>query len=216
MPDKARVYLIEGADLRHQSYAHLLGAAGYEVTRFDSARAFIEIAPLVATGCILDLHGSGFDGHPPPADISARRSDLPVIVMSADEGDVTLAVRMIKGGASDFLEMSCSDAQLLAAIAGALDAAAHGRQKADEAVFSASRIAEMSTREREVLERLLGGGTNKTIAKALGISPRTVEIHRAHVMERLGAHNLSEAIRMALAAGLEPTPPSSDDARTTP
>src|ERR1700756_2812878 len=88
MPNKSRVYLIEGADPRRQSYAHLLGAAGYEVTGFDSARAFIEIAPLVATGCILDLHGSGFDGHPQPGEISARRSDLPVIVMSADEGDV--------------------------------------------------------------------------------------------------------------------------------
>ena len=216
MPDKSRVYLIEGADPRRQSYAHLLGAAGYEVTGFDSARAFIEIAPLVATGCILDLHGSEFDGHPAPAEISARRSDLPVIVMSADEGDVTLAVRMIKGGASDFLEMSCSEAQLLAAVAGALDAAAHERQQAEEAVSSATRIAEMSTREREVLERLLGGGTNKTIAKALGISPRTVEIHRAHVMERLGAHNLSEAIRMALSAGLEPTQLPSNDTRTPP
>jgi FixJ family two-component response regulator len=204
MPLGSRVYLIEGAAGFGHECARLLGDAGYEVKGFNSPSAFIEIAPVISAGCVLDLRSSEFERHPPPAELSAQRADLPVIVMSESEGDVSLAVESIKAGAADYLELPCSDARLLASVAAALESIAAAERREHERISSAARIAEMSIREREVLERLLTGGTNKTIAKALGISPRTVEIHRAHVMERLGARSLSDAIRMALAAGLKP------------
>ena len=160
---------------------------------------------LIAAGLVLDVRPQKRGDYPMPSVLSAHRADLPVIIMSAGEGDVELAVESIKAGAADFLDASCSDERLLAAVAAAFDAVAGAERQDQEATNAAARIAEMTSREREVLERLLLGGTNKTIAKDLGISPRTVEIHRAHVMERLGARNLSEVVRMALAAGLGPS-----------
>jgi FixJ family two-component response regulator len=180
----------------------VLQDAGYEVKWFASAHDFAEFAPVVAAGCILEIRSQALEDHPAlTAALTAQRADLPLIVMSRTAGDVTEAVETIKAGAADFLESSCSDERLLTAIAAAVGAMNRADDQHREAGLTAVRIAEMSVREREVLDGLFGGGTNKTIAKDLGISPRTVEIHRAHVMERLGAHNLSVAIRMAMAAG---------------
>jgi FixJ family two-component response regulator len=180
----------------------VLQDAGYEVKRFASAHDFAEFAPVVAAGCILEIRSQALKDHPAlTAALTAQRADLPLVVMSRTAGDVTEAVETIKAGATDFLESSCSDERLLTAIAAAIGAISRADDQQREASLTAVRIAEMSVRERQVLEGLVAGGTNKTIAKDLGISPRTVEIHRAHVMERLGAPNLSVAIRMALAAG---------------
>ncbi|HEY3889931.1 MAG TPA: LuxR C-terminal-related transcriptional regulator [Caulobacteraceae bacterium] len=202
MEDRSRVYVIAHAESQLGDHVRLLQDAGYEVKWFASARDFAEFAPVVAAGCILEIRSQALEDHPSLTALTAQRADLPLIVMSRIEGDVTEAVETIKAGAADFLESSCSEERLLSAIAAALDAMGRADDQDREAGLTAVRIAEMSVREREVLEHLVAGGTNKTIAKELGISPRTVEIHRAHVMERLGAHNLSQAIRLALAAGL--------------
>jgi FixJ family two-component response regulator len=205
MPDhRSRVYLIARSEDERLQRLRLLEEAGYEVKGFVSEQAFIEFAPVIGAGCVVDVRSPGLDHQYEPGDLSVQRTDLAVIVMSPSEGDVTLAVSSIKAGASNFLEESCSDAGLLAAVAEALYGLDLMGRQDHEAALSAVNIAEMSTRERQVLERLIVGGTNKTIARELGISPRTVEIHRAHVMERLGAHSLPEAVRMALAAGLAP------------
>jgi FixJ family two-component response regulator len=203
MDDRSRVYVIAQAESQLGDHVRLLQDAGYEVKWFASARDFAEFAPVVAAGCILEIRAQALEDRPAlTAALTAQRADLPLIVMSRIEGDVTEAVETIKAGAADFLESSCSDERLLTAIATALGAMSRADDQHREAALTAIRIAEMSVREREVLDGLVAGGTNKTIAKELGISPRTVEIHRAHVMERLGAHNLSVAIRMAVAAGL--------------
>jgi FixJ family two-component response regulator len=202
MEDRSRVYVIAQAESQLGDHVRLLQDAGYEVKWFASARDFAEFAPVVAAGCILEIRSQALEDRPAlTAALTAQRADLPLIVMSRIEGDVTEAVETIKAGAVDFLESSCSDERLLTAIATALGAMSRADDQQREASLTAVRIAEMSVREREVLDGLVAGGTNKTIAKELGISPRTVEIHRAHVMERLGAHNLSVAIRMAVAAG---------------
>lgn len=211
MPDRSRVYLIARPEDRRRDRLRLLEEAGYEVKGFDSAEAFIAFAPVIGAGCVVELRSRGHDHPFAPGDLSAQRADLPVIVLSPGDGEVTLAVSSIKAGAANFLEASCGDAGLLAAVAEALGTLDRAERRDQESALSAVRIAEMSAREREVLEGLIAGGTNKTIAKALGISPRTVEIHRAHVMERLGAHSLPEAVRMALGAGL--TPSAGDGAR---
>jgi FixJ family two-component response regulator len=202
MEDRSRVYVIGNAESELGDHIRLLRDAGYEVKWFASAHDFAKFAPVVAAGCILEIRSQALDDHPAlTAALTAHRADLPLVVKSRTAGDVTEAVEAIKAGAADFLESSCSDERLLTAIAAALGAMSRADDQHREAGLIAVRIAEMSVREREVLGGLVAGGTNKTIAKDLGISPRTVEIHRAHVMERLGAHNLSVAILMAVAAG---------------
>jgi FixJ family two-component response regulator len=130
---------------------------------------------------------------------------LRVVATSARRGDVDLAVQAMKAGAIDYLEAPYTTEALLAAVASALagiqEAAGHDRAAED----ARARVAALSAREREVLDGLLAGGTNKTIAKELGISPRTVEIHRAHLMDRLGAQTLPEVVLKATAA-LKPSP----------
>ena len=204
MVEASRVYLVDGDLGERRSLSHLLANAGYEVWTFDSARAFLELASIIATGCVLaTVEAPRADGYPPAMVLDARRPDLPVILMSATHGDVALAVQAIKAGAADFLETSCSDAQVLAAVDRALRSLSLDDAQDRVLASTAARIAEMSDHERDVLRGLLAGGTNETIGRRLGISPRTVEVHRAHMMERLGAHSLSEAVRLAVAAGLQ-------------
>ncbi|MGH7025390.1 MAG: response regulator transcription factor [Caulobacteraceae bacterium] len=201
---RRRVYVVAGASGQRRRTARVLGDAGYEVKKFASSRAFTEVAAIVAAGCVLTLRTSARRGGPSPERLTTSRADLPVIVLTAVTGDVAQAVETIKGGAVDFIETAWGDARLLAAVEVAHIALERAETVDRQAEVNAARIAEMSSREREVLERLLSGGTNKTIGRELGISPRTVEIHRARAMERLGAHNLPQAVRLALAAGLEP------------
>jgi FixJ family two-component response regulator len=129
---------------------------------------------------------------------------LPVIVMGESGGGALFAVRAMKAGAVDYLEMPCSSETLLSAVATAL-ADVQGAAERDRSLeLARSRIAGLSPREREVLERLMAGGTNRTIAKDLGLSPRTIELHRSNLMERLGVRTIGEAVSVATTAGLRP------------
>jgi FixJ family two-component response regulator len=127
---------------------------------------------------------------------------LPVLVTGTSRGDVKLAVQAMKAGAAEWLEMPYDQATLLAAVASALADIRTATEQNRDAELARGHIAGMSVRERQVLEGLLGGGTNKTIGRDLGISPRTVELHRASVMERLGVQTLTEAVLLAAAAGV--------------
>lgn len=147
-----------------------------------------------------------------PSELRARHIGLPVVATGERRGDVGLAVQAMKAGAIDYLEAPYTTEALLAAVASGLpgiqDAAGHDRAAED----ARTRVAALSAREREVLDGLLLGGTNKRIGKELGISPRTVEIHRAHLMGRLGAHTLPEAMLKAT-AGLKPIPSQDEGTR---
>lgn len=160
-------------------------------------------------GCVVfDLGGAG--GLAVVSELKAARARLPLVAIGESRGDVGIAVRVMKAGAIDFLEAPWSPETLLLAVGTALaelQAKADHARRDDEA---RSRIAALSAREREVLEGLLAGGTNKVIARALGLSPRTVEIHRARVMEALGAHTLPEAVLIATAAGVRPATDDGD------
>ena len=184
--------------------------AGYDAKLFPSMRAFLEVAPALVSGCVLlDIRSSEADGVAIPPELKARQPSLPVIVVGESRDDPGLGVRAMKAGAVDYVEMPCEREILLRAVATAL---ADIRAEADQigaAELARARVARMPTREREVLQGLLAGGTNKTIARDLGISPRTVEFHRAQLMERLGARTLPEAVLIAAAAGLRP-PAASD------
>jgi two-component system response regulator FixJ len=128
------------------------------------------------------------------------RNDLPVIVMTG-EGDIQTAVRAMKAGAADFLEKPYSDHTLLGAIEAAF-VKEHRLNRDSEIEEASRRLAMLSPREREVLDGLLAGQPNKLIAYQLGISVRTVEVHRARMMERLGIRQLAEAIRLGVMARL--------------
>jgi two-component system response regulator FixJ len=181
----------------------LLHSAGFVPVTYDTPRALLEAASRHLTGCILlDVWLPGMDG----LELKARLNDLgvrlPVIVMTG-RGDIQTAVRAMKAGAVDFIEKPFREASLLAAIEVALAGAGPAPRDTASSV-AVQRIAVLSRREREVLDGLAAGRPNKVIAYNLGISVRTVEVHRARMLGRLGTSRLAEAIGLAVMAGLAP------------
>jgi two-component system response regulator FixJ len=146
---------------------------------------------------LLDVYLPGMNGLELQARLIELNVGLPIIVMTG-HGDITTAVRAMKAGAADFIEKPFDDKPLLAAIEAALGYAARERSIAEAATV----VATLSPRERDVLDGILAGRPNKIIAFDLGISPRTVEVHRARMLERLGVRNIAGAIRLAVMAGL--------------
>ncbi|CAO4178558.1 PAS domain S-box protein [Methylorubrum populi] len=202
----ARIYLIAEDGPPRQTLVALLQPAGYEVQTFENAAGLSEIAASLRPGCVvLDSEAEGSDSLTIVRSLKARRLDLPVLVLGSSHGDVGVGVRAMKAGAVDYLEKPWQPPALLTAIAAALADLRTDAERSRAHDETRARIAALSAREREVLEGLLAGGTNKTIGRALGLSPRTVEIHRSHVMEILGARTLPEAVLMAAEAGVRPT-----------
>ena len=145
-------------------------------------------------------------------ELKARRIGLPVIVLGDAKGDVTFGVQVMKAGAVDFLPVPYGSDQLLAAVASAAASTLEQDAQNQEADRARLRIAEMSEREREVLAGMLAGKTNKEIGRDIGLSPRTVETHRARVMQRLGVQTLSQAVLIATCAGFQATQPRAERA----
>lgn len=200
------VYLVDPDPQSRAAKADLLRGAGQRVTPFASEQAFLEVAGVLTPGCVVartqDLDAARFEL---VGALKARRISLPVILETSLGGDVALAISAMKAGAADLLESPCRPEALLDAVASALAGLSEVLEDEEATQLAQTQVALMSSREREVLEGLLSGGTNKTIARNLGISPRTVENHRARVMERLGAHTLPEAVLAAASAGVKPT-----------
>ena len=197
------VIIVDDDEAVRDSLSFLLDVAGYRTRAFASGTALLEalLPPLAAAdaGCLLlDVRMPEIDGVTTLERLRAAGFQLPAIIMTG-HADVPLAVRAMKAGARDFIEKPFSDGAILAAVAQALEAEANTPGHA-----ALARVATLTPREREVLAGLVAGLPNKSIAYDLGISPRTVEIHRAHVMEKLEARSLSELVRLALAAGIEP------------
>lgn len=201
------VYVVDGDEARRRDLCLLLQGAGYEVKSFDSAQSFLAVAPVLVPGCVvLDTRSPAAGGLAIPRGLKARRAGLPVIVLAEAGRNVSVGVQAMKAGAVDFLDIPYQPEQLLDALASA-QATIRERTEQDQATERMKAlIAALPLREREVLDGLLAGGTNKTIARDLGLSPRTVEAHRARIMERLGAQNLPELIQIAVAAGLQSKP----------
>jgi two-component system response regulator FixJ len=165
--------------------------------------AFLEAVPRLSEGCVLlDVRMPKLDGLAVQAQLAKLECSLPVIVITG-QGDVQTAVRAMKAGAVDFIEKPFDDQVLIDAIEAALSRS--GRlQPGREAIEAVERLAALSPREREVLDALMAGHPNKVIAYDLGISVRTVEVHRARMMHRLGVRQLAEAIRLAVIARMVP------------
>jgi two-component system response regulator FixJ len=172
------------------------------VETYPSAGAFLDRLSSLKVGCVItDVRMPGTSGIELLKRLRELKYTMPIIVITG-HGDVPLAVEAMKYGAYDFLEKPFDDDLLLAAVRGALPDQATNRE--DQALHAAitQRLESLSTRERQVLDGLVAGHPNKTIAYDLGISPRTIEIYRANVMTKMEAASLSELVRMALTAGV--------------
>jgi two-component system response regulator FixJ len=201
MATKRTVYVLDDDDAVLRSLERLLNSVNFEPITFNRPEAFLAAAQTFKSGCVLlDVRLPGMSGLEVQAQLHKMRNDLPVIVMTG-EGDIQTAVRAMKGGAADFLEKPYSDHTLLMAIEAAFEKE-HRFNRDGEIVEATRRLAILSPREREVLDGLLAGQPNKLIAYQLGISVRTVEVHRARMMERLGMRRLAEALRLAIIARL--------------
>jgi two-component system, LuxR family, response regulator FixJ len=196
------IYIVDDDAAIRRSLERLLDAAGFQVASYATPEAFLNVAGGLTAGCVLlDLRMPGMDGHEVQARLLLTNPDLPVIVMTA-QGDVQTAVRVMKAGAVDFIEKPYSDSALLTAIESALkDGAAKAR--IDDVAAAAALINTLSKREGQVLQALVAGQPNKVIAFDLGISVRTVEIHRARMMDRLGVRQFAEAVRLSVLASLK-------------
>ncbi len=206
MSDTRNVYVVDDDDAIRRSVSFMLRTSGYSVRVYAAGTAFLREAKTVAPGCVLlDVRMPEMDGLEVQRRLTERGVDLPVVVLTG-HGDVAIAVEAMKGGAIDFIEKPFEKAQLIAALDIAFARlsvrdAAHASQE-DARV----RIAALTPREQDVLRGLVRGHPNKTIGYDLGISPRTVEVHRANLMTKLGVHSLSDALRLAFAAGLSSQP----------
>jgi two-component system response regulator FixJ len=204
MATSAVVHLIDDDDGVRQSLAFLLTTAGLAVRVYESAVAFFEALGTLQPGCIVtDVRMPGIDGMQLQRRLKGLGVHLPVIFITG-HADVPLAVEAMKAGAIDFIEKPFDDDVLLSAIRVALDLYEHTGQRDLEIAMVRIKLQSLSDREREVLEGLLAGRPNKTIAYDLNLSPRTVEVHRANVMTKMGASSLSSLVRMALVAQAPP------------
>jgi two-component system response regulator FixJ len=201
LPDKAQVVVIDDDEAVLDSLEALLAAEGLSASTFNSARAFLEDREVGLPACLVtDVRMPDMDGLELLATLK-RRGPLPPVIVITGHGDVPMAVRAMKLGARDFIEKPFDPDVLVAGIRDAL--MAPPEQRSGDAQIS-RRVGALTPREREVLEQLVIGRPNKAIARTLGISPRTVEIHRARVMEKMQADSLAQLVRMAFVAGLDP------------
>lgn len=196
------VYLVDDDEAIRHSASFMLRHAGYSVKTFPDGLSFLDSVTDDHEGCILlDVRMPGMDGLAVQSALNHRGINMPVIILTG-HGDVPVAVEAMKGGAIEFLEKPYEKQALVTAIESAyalLDSQTADDKRSREAK---ARLTELTPREAQVLDCLVEGLTNKGIAEALSISPRTVEIHRAHMMEKLQAESLSSALRIAFLAGM--------------
>lgn len=202
MPPSRTVYIIDDDAAMRDSLDFLLGSAGFEVTLFDSAVSFLEALPNLGFGCVVsDVRMPGIDGIDLLKRLKQGHKTLPIVVMTG-HGDIPLAVEAMKLGAIDFLEKPFEDERLLNTITAALSRTADEVRSEAATAEIAARIESLSPRERQVMEGLVAGLSNKLIAREYDISPRTIEVYRANVMTKMQASSISELVRLAMRGGL--------------
>ncbi|MBV8653966.1 MAG: response regulator transcription factor FixJ [Alphaproteobacteria bacterium] len=196
------VHVIDDDDAVRDSLHFMLEAAGFDVRTYESATLFLDSLPVPQAGCIVtDVRMPDMNGLELIRHLRKQGLDRPVIVITG-HADVPLAVEAMKAGVADFIEKPFDEDRLVGSIRSALrngsGKAAHDSEAHGDIV---SRLAALSARERDVLDGLVSGRSNKVIAFHLGISPRTVEVYRANLMSKMQAGSLSELVRMTLLAG---------------
>ena len=196
----ARIAIVDDDRDVRESLKVLLEAAGYVVLPYNSAKAVLADEFVAQCACLIaDIRMPEMDGLELQQEIVKRGYALPVIIMTG-HGDIPLAVRAMKAGAADFIEKPYSPDEMLLSVRNALDLGKKALGKVAEARRAQEALAVLTPREREVFDQIVAGRPNKIAAYELGISPRTVEIHRAHVMSKMKVRNLSDLVRISLAA----------------
>ncbi|MBR0731201.1 response regulator transcription factor FixJ [Bradyrhizobium japonicum] len=202
MTTKGNVYVIDDDEAMRDSLHFLLDSSGFGVTLFDDAQAFLDVLPGLAFGCVVsDVRMPGIDGIELLKRMKAQQSPFPILIMTG-HGDVPLAVEAMKLGAVDFLEKPFEDDRLTTMIETAIRQAEPAAKNEAISQDIAARVASLSPRERQVMEGLIAGLSNKLIAREYDISPRTIEVYRANVMTKMQANSLSELVRLAMRAGM--------------
>lgn len=197
MNGTAKIFVVDDDEAMRHSLSLLLRTAGYDVETYASAVSFLDACASGRQGCIiLDVKMPGMDGPTLQAELSARGVQLPVIFLTG-YGTIPMAVSAVKAGAMDFLVKPVDGALLLARVR---DALLRNEEMADqmaESRYVADLLARLTNREREIMDLAIAGHTNKEIARLLGISYRTVEIHRSQILKKTGAANLLDLARIA-------------------
>lgn len=199
---KTVIHVVDDDAAMRDSLAFLLEVNGFQPEVFESANAFLGKALNKAPACVVsDIRMPGMSGVELVRKLKNESIPPPVILITG-HGDVALAVEAMKAGAVDFIEKPFDDVVLLNAIRLALETSPANQNDSAARTEALARLAELSPRERDVLQGLVAGKINKVIAHELSISPRTVEVYRANLMAKTGARSVSELMRIALAAGL--------------
>jgi len=199
---KTVVHIIDDDAAMRDSLAFLLDVNGFAPKTYESADAFLGGTPAASPACVIsDIRMPGVNGIELVRKLKSSGAPWPVILITG-HGDVALAVEAMKAGAVDFIEKPFDDGALLGAIRAALELRPAAEVNSSARKEAEARLAELSPRERDVLQGLVAGKINKVIAHELHISPRTVEVYRANLMAKTGARSMSELMRIALAAGL--------------
>ncbi|OIR01242.1 transcriptional regulatory protein TdiR [mine drainage metagenome] len=194
--NEAKVFVVDDDLSVCDSISELLEIAGYTVETFQSAEEFLEICTPDTYGCIiLDVNMPGMDGPKLQMELARRKLLLPIIFLSG-QGTIPLTVRTIKAGAMDFLTKPVKSSILLTRVQEAMEQLSVLRKRTEVSQFIAGRMALLTERESDVMQLAVAGYTNKEIAQRLGISHRTVEIHRSRIMQKTGAPNVLELARL--------------------
>jgi len=205
MKELAKVYVVDDDEQMRRLLVRQLGGE-YEVIGFATARSFLEVAAALTAGClVLDVRMPEIDGLEVQRRLAERRLHFPIIMITG-LGEVSIAVQAMKAGAIDFVEKPFGRETILAGVRLAFDHLTPVRTADDGASDARKHLARLSPREMQVLSGLVAGLPNKTIAYDLGLSPRTVEMHRASVMRKMEAASLSALVRAAVAAGIQIKP----------
>ncbi|HEB97535.1 MAG TPA: response regulator transcription factor [Sedimenticola thiotaurini] len=203
---KANVFVVDDDQAMRNSLKWLIESVGMHVETYDSAAEFIRNYYPGRAGCLLlDVRMPGMSGLELQQYFLENQINIPIIIITG-HGDVPMAVRAMKAGAVDFIEKPFNDELLLESIRNALSLDVERRTAQAERAEIATRLAHLTPRELEVMEMVTDGRSNKEIAQALGVSAKTVEAHRARVMEKMEARSLADLVKMAVAANMTRPP----------
>lgn len=210
MEKQTTVFIVDDDEAVRDSLSFLMQSVGLQTELFDSADAFLRRPPSGRLGClVLDIRMPGMSGLELQGLLAEHKIYLPVIFISG-HADVPMAVRALKAGAFDFVEKPFNDQLLLDSVQRAIETDRRQHENEEQLAEWRERLESLTPREREVLSLVVDGAPNKVISATLGVSLKTVEAHRARVMDKLQAPSLSHLVRMSVALGVDAYAPGDD------